>query len=591
MSILGDVEEGEVDDISDFEDNGSCPTHSPSNEGLQFINNSSFHNGTSGGYEVDGSNGHSKRHSIGVRTDKVATLVRESEATSLLQYLSEEEMSQPKKPKLLKAVDMRKKKKRKRERTVVVRRAPLKKVEKPRCRYFLEGRCNKGAACPFSHDFQPPKRQELCKFYAVGNCSRGSACSFLHGEFPCKFFHLNNKCYHRDTCKFSHDPLTSWSRSLLTRVASDKPASDADMRTRTAPLRVDQPLSDTDYRFDPPRAPFGGPCVLPRPTMMPPFSAPYEGPPRFPGHPYAQGFPNPPLQQIPNGPQVEQFHSAPPCLQPHFRTPFGPEPNILKHSLTMCYSNTPDTTTTLVQGNGGELPVVPPLTGLLSVDKMPEVSFTVLGCSSIALPNGIKNGWDNSEPELQRASDETQLETEPSPDSPSCGVSCRTDLIVREDFVLSSSTDMESSELAVNWRLIPLEFDEQTIHSSVPSSAQHSTDPRLKTKLPADPRLKNVTARAALHSHLTATVEKSDKPQVGADCAPLPKTADVTVKTETSGSRRPVKLQLNEMANNFSSATVAPYTSTPASRSYLIDPRFRRRRITPPTATETLKES
>jgi len=56
------------------------------------------------------------------------------------------------------------------------------------CRFYLEGRCAKGAECTFSHSFETqaqsvprvPKFTPACVFFARGECSRGRACNFFH---------------------------------------------------------------------------------------------------------------------------------------------------------------------------------------------------------------------------------------------------------------------------------------------------------------------------------------------------------------------------------------------------------------------------
>mmetsp|Transcript_67952 Transcript_67952/g.112594 ORF Transcript_67952/g.112594 Transcript_67952/m.112594 type:complete len:439 (-) Transcript_67952:60-1376(-) len=56
------------------------------------------------------------------------------------------------------------------------------------CKFFLLGRCWKGAGCEFSHeqpDLKPipihQKREEECVYFAKGHCTRGVACPFAHG--------------------------------------------------------------------------------------------------------------------------------------------------------------------------------------------------------------------------------------------------------------------------------------------------------------------------------------------------------------------------------------------------------------------------
>eukprot|EP01138_Halocafeteria_seosinensis_P009642 gb/GECG01009853.1/.p1 GENE.gb/GECG01009853.1/~~gb/GECG01009853.1/.p1 ORF type:complete len:580 (+),score=73.67 gb/GECG01009853.1/:1-1740(+) len=55
------------------------------------------------------------------------------------------------------------------------------------CRFWLQGTCEKGDACPFSHEFdsrkQKPESLIACKFYFdSGWCRNGDSCPFSHGE-------------------------------------------------------------------------------------------------------------------------------------------------------------------------------------------------------------------------------------------------------------------------------------------------------------------------------------------------------------------------------------------------------------------------
>ncbi|PPJ53071.1 hypothetical protein CBER1_11951 [Cercospora berteroae] len=56
------------------------------------------------------------------------------------------------------------------------------------CKFFLQGRCSKGAACAFTHD-QDKASKNLdtrlaipCTFYLRGACSKGNACPFEHAD-------------------------------------------------------------------------------------------------------------------------------------------------------------------------------------------------------------------------------------------------------------------------------------------------------------------------------------------------------------------------------------------------------------------------
>ncbi|KAH3888748.1 hypothetical protein DPMN_012788 [Dreissena polymorpha] len=70
-----------------------------------------------------------------------------------------------------------------------VKKKPLLQTpmeERPICKFFKEGKCQKGPDCPFNHDYQPQKRPELCKYYVQSNCHR-DGCVFMHEDFPCKW--------------------------------------------------------------------------------------------------------------------------------------------------------------------------------------------------------------------------------------------------------------------------------------------------------------------------------------------------------------------------------------------------------------------
>ncbi|XP_055957609.1 zinc finger CCCH domain-containing protein 6-like [Patella vulgata] len=55
----------------------------------------------------------------------------------------------------------------------------LPRSERPQCKFFKEGKCQKGSSCPFNHDFQPEKRNDVCKFYLTSACNREN-CLFMH---------------------------------------------------------------------------------------------------------------------------------------------------------------------------------------------------------------------------------------------------------------------------------------------------------------------------------------------------------------------------------------------------------------------------
>jgi len=60
------------------------------------------------------------------------------------------------------------------------------RVKEP-CMFFLEGKCDRGSSCQFSHEGKPGKqpalgsrRLPICRFFASGGCSRGEDCKFSH---------------------------------------------------------------------------------------------------------------------------------------------------------------------------------------------------------------------------------------------------------------------------------------------------------------------------------------------------------------------------------------------------------------------------
>jgi hypothetical protein len=89
--------------------------------------------------------------------------------------------------------------------------------EKVLCHFFVEGRCQKGDKCTFSHNIALNKKYEICKFYLNGFCSKNDKCLFMHSDFPCKFYHRvnfatgqkKNQCLNGDKCRFSHEPIAN----------------------------------------------------------------------------------------------------------------------------------------------------------------------------------------------------------------------------------------------------------------------------------------------------------------------------------------------------------------------------------------------
>jgi len=48
------------------------------------------------------------------------------------------------------------------------------------CKFFLQGQCQAGRMCPFSHDVESTVRPAPCKYFAKGGCKFGRKCALLH---------------------------------------------------------------------------------------------------------------------------------------------------------------------------------------------------------------------------------------------------------------------------------------------------------------------------------------------------------------------------------------------------------------------------
>ncbi|KAG8223063.1 hypothetical protein J437_LFUL002011, partial [Ladona fulva] len=99
-------------------------------------------------------------------------------------------------------------------------------VSKPRrpersgsiCMFYMQGKCQKGDECPYSHDATPPRKLELCKFYLMDCCAKKDKCLYMHKDFPCKYYHTGMKCFSGDNCKFSHGPLDDCLKAILLKI-------------------------------------------------------------------------------------------------------------------------------------------------------------------------------------------------------------------------------------------------------------------------------------------------------------------------------------------------------------------------------------
>lgn len=86
------------------------------------------------------------------------------------------------------------------------------------CKFYLQGKCQRGTECPFTHS---QRKYEVCKFYMNDCCAKKDRCLFLHSEFPCKYHFLGMKCYAGKKCKFSHGKISSQLRANLLRDSKE----------------------------------------------------------------------------------------------------------------------------------------------------------------------------------------------------------------------------------------------------------------------------------------------------------------------------------------------------------------------------------
>ncbi|GLH07965.1 Uncharacterized protein GBIM_13330 [Gryllus bimaculatus] len=91
------------------------------------------------------------------------------------------------------------------------------------CMFYMQGKCQKGDDCPYSHNACPPRKMELCKFYLMDCCAKKDKCLYMHHDFPCKFFHTGLKCFSGPRCKFSHGHLSDQMRSILLKHLETAP--------------------------------------------------------------------------------------------------------------------------------------------------------------------------------------------------------------------------------------------------------------------------------------------------------------------------------------------------------------------------------
>lgn len=126
------------------------------------------------------------------------------------------------------------------------------------CKYWMEGRCQKGSACTFSHDVAPNKTPEEarsaepCRYYMAGSCIRGDTCLYSHdlGTQPCRFWHGRGECSAGVQCRYSHADVSDEVKAELMlqmrkAAAPQQPLGEPPSRHVVTELAL-QPASDVE---------------------------------------------------------------------------------------------------------------------------------------------------------------------------------------------------------------------------------------------------------------------------------------------------------------------------------------------------------
>ncbi|XP_077210595.1 CCCH-type zinc finger family protein [Tasmannia lanceolata] len=105
-----------------------------------------------------------------------------------------------------------------------VKRLRLQPISKPKavnyCKYYLNGRCQQGDKCKFSHDTVPLTKSQPCKYFACHSCLKGEDCPFDHqlSKYPCNNYVSQGTCHRGDACLFSHKVALTEGNSEASKV-------------------------------------------------------------------------------------------------------------------------------------------------------------------------------------------------------------------------------------------------------------------------------------------------------------------------------------------------------------------------------------
>ena len=106
--------------------------------------------------------------------------------------------------------------------TLVEARRPAQLRSRVPCSFYLEGRCDKGAACAFPHEGVPSRKHEMCKYFERGACKEGERCLFSHEARAvcCAALFSQGQCRAGASCRFSHAEPTEAQRAALSKSAA-----------------------------------------------------------------------------------------------------------------------------------------------------------------------------------------------------------------------------------------------------------------------------------------------------------------------------------------------------------------------------------
>ncbi|KAL3318261.1 Zinc finger CCCH domain-containing protein 6 [Cichlidogyrus casuarinus] len=388
--------------------------------------------------------------------------------------------------------------------------------------------------CSFDHDFVPDKKPDVCRYFLTSSCTKGKNCVYHHETFPCKYFHTGKLCKSGDSCRFSHAPLTlEFDQMLKNYLALEQfdlfaytLISVTFGALHTAYSQVVIHMYHPDSRMNMPA--FGRPMMAPVSPHRMRMALPPHGPlqrhpipyPRTLGPPHGFSRPPPPADVDYRLGHQPSGQLPPPFYGmdgPPMRPPYYPPRHYPPRVPFESYEN--------------------------QIDKMAAL---------ISRP---------SKPEDPRQMNDPRLAASKA----------------KEKFIVPSGPLYGGlPKNPMSWRLDELDLGHKLTYCQMDLPREGAN---LDEDIPSDPRLKT---RPSIFT--------------GGDIPPLPslKSPEESAEPETpivesltsqrvdeeaprSELKRPMKLKLNEMASTAEEASKS--ASAIGDRSYLADPRFKRKKI------------